>query len=125
MNANKIIPDFADRQKAAVEARQRALEKFKSKPGPGDPEFEKKRAERAAISSARAVREEQARLARVQREIEEKFAEEARIAAMKAAEEAAWVFQQAAEEERESDQKAKRDARYAARKAAKKNRREG
>ena len=53
-------PGFADRQKAAQQARQSLAEKFRAKPGPDDPEVVKKREEREAI----AARREQARLER-------------------------------------------------------------
>jgi len=106
-------PGFADRQKAAQQARQSILEKFRSQPGQDDPEVVKRRQEREAL----AARREQARLEREaakaeQRRLEEeaKAAEAARLA--REAEELA-----AREAELEAEQKAKRDARYAARKA--------
>jgi hypothetical protein len=114
-------PNFADRQQAAVKARLAALEKFKAKPGPGDPEFDARQAERIKIEQERKVRQEATRLAKIQREAEEKARLEAEAIAKKAAEEAEWLAKQAAEEAAELDAKAKRDARYAARKAAKKN----
>jgi Family of unknown function (DUF6481) len=105
-------PGFADRQKAAAQAKQNLLNKFRAQPGPDDPEMAKRRAEREAAAANR----EQARLTREaakaeakRREEEAKAAEAARIAREKE-EEAA---RQAAIE---ADQKAKRDARYAARK---------
>jgi hypothetical protein len=111
-------PGFTDRQKAAQQARQNLLEKFRSKPGPDDPEVVKRRQEREAI----AARREQVRLEREAAKAEEKrrhqeaaAAESARLA--REAEEAA--AQQAA---LEAEQKAKRDARYAARKARGKKR---
>jgi Family of unknown function (DUF6481) len=114
-------PNFADRQQAAVKARQAALDKFKAKPGPGDPEFDRRQAERLKIEQERKVRQEAARIAKVKRDAEEKARLEAEAIAKKAAEEAEWLAKQAAEEAAELDAKAKRDARYAARKAAKKN----
>ena len=44
-------PGFADRQKAAQQARQGILQKFKAQPGPDDPEVVKRRQEREAGSS--------------------------------------------------------------------------
>ena len=85
-------PGFADRQKAAQEARKNLLNKFKSQPGPDDPAVAARRAEREALAAKRA---------------EAKAAREAQEAAER----------QAA---LEAEQKAKRDARYAARKAKRK-----
>jgi len=47
-------PGFADRQKAAQEARKNLLNKFKSQPGPDDPSVAAKRAEREALAAKRA-----------------------------------------------------------------------
>ena len=47
-------PSFADRQKAAQQAKQNILDKFRAKPGPDDPEVAQKRAEREAAAAARA-----------------------------------------------------------------------
>jgi len=81
-------PNFADRQKAAMQARQDILNKFRAQPGPDDPEVKRRQAEREAQAAA----VEAARIAL------EKEEEAARLAAL------------------EAEQKAKRDARYAARK---------
>src|ERR1700761_6295876 len=43
-------PNFADRQKAAQQAKQRLLDRFRSQPGTDDPEVAKRRAERAAVA---------------------------------------------------------------------------
>ena len=109
-------PGFADRQKAAQDARKNLLNKFKSQPGPDDPSVAAKRAEREALAAKRAEakaareaeRAEQKRL-----EEEAKAAEAARLA--REAEEAA-----ANAAALEAEQKAKRDVRYAARKAKRK-----
>jgi len=105
-------PGFADRQKAALQAKRDLLNKFRAQPGPDDPEMAKRRAEREAIAAnrekAKAAREA-AKLEAKRRDEEAKAADAARIAREKE-EEAA---RQAA---LEADQKAKRDARYAARK---------
>ncbi len=105
-------PDFADRQKAAAQAKQDLLNKFRAQPGPDDPEVAKRRAEREVAAANR----EQAKIARdaakaeaKQREAEAKEAEAARIARDKEEEAARQVAA-------EVEQKAKRDARYAARK---------
>src|ERR1700761_4880229 len=53
-------PSFADRQKAAQQAKRDLLNKFRAQPGPDDPEMAKRRAEREAIAANR----EQAKLKR-------------------------------------------------------------
>jgi hypothetical protein len=105
-------PGFADRQKAAQQAKRDLLNKFKAQPGQDDPEVAKRRAEREAIAANR----EKVRLAREAEKAEAKRREEEAIAA-----EAARIAREKQEEEEraaalEADQKAKRDARYAARK---------
>ncbi|MCA6107831.1 DUF6481 family protein [Bradyrhizobium cenepequi] len=105
-------PNFSDRQKAAQRARQNILEKFRSRPGPDDPQVQARTAERAAVAAAR----EQARLAREAAKAEQKRLEEEAAAAETtriAREKEEEAARQAA---LEADQKAKRDARYAARK---------
>jgi hypothetical protein len=106
-------PGFTDRQKAAQQAKQNLLNKFRAQPGPDDPEVAKRRAEREAVAAKR----EQMKLER-----EAAKAEEARLKAEAAAAEAARIAREKEEEaERlsamEAEQKAKRDARYAARKS--------
>jgi hypothetical protein len=105
-------PGFADRQKAAAQAKQNLLNKFRAQPGHDDPDVAKRRAERETAVANR----EQARLTREaskaeakRREDEAKAAEAARVAREKEEE----AVRLAALEE---EQKAKRDARYAARK---------
>jgi len=109
--------DFNERRKAAQEARQAQLEKFRAQPKPDDPKVAEKIAERAAVMQARETRLAERKAAR-EAEAKRLAAEEAaRIAAEKAriAEEAA---RKAAEERAlEAQRKASRDARYAARKA--------
>jgi hypothetical protein len=105
-------PGFTDRQKAAQQAKQKLLDKFRSQPGADDPEVLKRRAERAAVAANR----EQARLAREAEKAEQKRREEEAAAA-----EAARIAREKEEEEArlaaaEAEQKARRDARYAARK---------
>src|SRR2546423_11990667 len=47
-------PGFADRQKAALQARQNILNKFRSQPGPNDPAVMQRQAEREAQAAERA-----------------------------------------------------------------------
>ncbi len=118
-------PDFNDRQSAAVKARLAALEKFKAKPGPGHPEFEKKQAERIALEIARKEREEIRRIEKDKRDAEEAAARALAEEERRKAELAAHLASIAEKAELEASQKAARDARYAARKAAKKARKAG
>ena len=110
---------FADRLSAAAKAREAALEKFKARPKPDDPEMIAKAEARKAAAEARAAREAEriaGRAAQAERDAADKAArQEAEAAAMIEAEAAA-----AAEKERlATEQKAARDARYAARKQRK------
>jgi hypothetical protein len=111
-------PDFADRQKAAQQARQNILNKFRSQPGADDPEVIKRRAEREAVAAARAKAKEarEAEKAEQKRREEEAAAAAAAQLAREQEEEAARLAAL------EAEQKAKRDARYAARKAKGKKR---
>src|SRR5437764_4245481 len=47
-------PSFTDRQKAAQQARQNTLNKFRSQPGPDDPEVKQRQAERGVHAAERA-----------------------------------------------------------------------
>ena len=105
-------PGFADRQKAAQQARKNLLNKFRAQPGPNDPEVAKRRAEREAAAANRERSKQERETAKAEqkrREQEAAAAEAARIARENEQE----VARQAA---LEAEQKAKRDARYAARK---------
>jgi Family of unknown function (DUF6481) len=109
-------PGFADRQKAAQEARKNILNKFRSQPGPDDPAVKARQAEREAFAAARA---------KVSAEREAAKAERIRLAEEAAAATAAQLLREKEETAArqaaiEAEQKAARDARYAARK--KKNR---
>ena len=53
-------PGFTDRQKAAQQAKQNIVKKFRTQPGPDDPGVAARRAEREALAANR----EKARLAR-------------------------------------------------------------
>lgn len=118
-------PDFNDRQSAAVKARQAALEKFKAKPGPGHPDFERKQAERIALEGARRERDEVRRVEKEKRLAEEAIAKAAAEEEKRKADLAAHLASIADKEALENAQKSARDARYAARKAAKKARKAG
>ena len=108
---------FNDRLSAAQEARHAALERFRSRPGPDDPEVAKRREERMAISAAREVRDR-----------DRKAVKEAE-AAVRAEQEAKDKVEREARERREAiekvireageaaERKKARDDRYAARKA--------
>ena len=106
---------FGSRIANAAKAREAVLARIRAQPGPGDPEFEKLKAERQASTKAR-----EARLAEKQAAKEEKLAKEA-------AEREAQLQVKEDEERRIADeavallasQKAARDAKYAARKARK------
>ncbi|MGB6398560.1 MAG: DUF6481 family protein [Bradyrhizobium sp.] len=105
-------PGFADRQKAAQQAKQNLLNKFRAQPGPDNPAVAARRAEREIAATARAKAKEtrEAAKAAAKRREEQTLAEAAAKRAREREEEA---LRQAA---LEAEQKAKRDARYAARK---------
>jgi hypothetical protein len=106
-----------ERLARAAEARQKALEKFKARPGPDDPAVVARAAERKAIADAREEREKaraevKAKEAaeRAEREAKEKVERDAR----EKREAIEKVIRDAAEA---AERKAERDRRYAARKA--------
>jgi hypothetical protein len=104
-------PSFADRQKAAQEARQNILNKFRSQPGPDDPAVKARQAEREALAAGRV----NANLARKAAKAERKRLEEEAAAAAAAEllhKKEEVVARQVA---LEAEQKVARDARYAAR----------
>jgi hypothetical protein len=112
--------EFNERLSAAANAKKALLEKFKAKPGPGDPAFEQRQAERVAAAEARKVAHER-RLKEKQEAREAALrAEQAAREAEQAAREAEAKAQAEAEAKRQAEAKAERDARYAARKARKK-----
>ena len=100
-------PSFADRQKAAQQAKKDILNKFRSQPGVDDPAVIQRRAEREAQAAERA----KAKLAREAAKAEQKI-RDAEAAAQAAA-------QLAREKEEAVAREAARDARYAARKKRK------
>src|ERR1700716_3429961 len=61
-------PSSADRQKAAKQARQDILNKFRSQPGPDDPAVKQRQAEREALATERT----KAKLAREAEKAEQK-----------------------------------------------------
>jgi Family of unknown function (DUF6481) len=108
-------PSFADRQKAAQQARKDILNKFRAQPGPDDPAVKQRQAEREAQAALRAKAKEARDAEKAERKLREAAAaaeEATRLAREK--EEAA-----ARELELEAERKAARDARYAARKKRK------
>jgi hypothetical protein len=108
-------PSFADRQKAAREARQNILNKFRSQPGFEDPAVKQRQAEREAQAAERA----KTKLAREAAKAEQKR-RQAEAAAQAAAQLAREKEEAAAKEVAlEAERKAARDARYAARKKRK------
>ena len=106
-------PSFADRQKAAQQAKKDILNKFRAQPGPDDPAVKQKLAERAVHAAERAEAKRLRELAKAEEAA--RAAEAARLAAEQLEREKA----EAAEREAalEAERKAARDARYAARKA--------
>lgn len=115
---------FADRRKAAAEAKQQLLKKFISAPKADDPALAAKLAERQANAAAREARRAERELLK-QQENEKKLAEAAeRAAAAEAEAKAEAQAREQAEHDRiarlladEAARKAERDRRYAARKA--------
>jgi hypothetical protein len=108
-----------ERRKAAADAKQQLLDKFKAAPKPDDPQVQAKRAEREALAAARDVRhaererlKQESAARRTAEAAERKVAEaQAREADLKDREERAAAG--------EAERKAERDRRYAARKARK------
>jgi hypothetical protein len=108
-------PNFADRQKAAIEAKKNILNKFRAQPGPDDPAVVQRRLEREAQAARRAKAEEEREAEKAAQKIREaELAAEAAAQLIREKEEAA-----AREAALEAERKAARDARYAARKRRK------
>jgi hypothetical protein len=108
-------PSFADRQKAAQEAKKNILNKFRSQPGVDDPAVIQRRVEREEQAAERT----KAKVVREAAKVEQKRRDEE--AAAQAAVQLAREKQEAAAKEAalETERKAARDARYAARKKRK------
>ena len=104
---------FGSRIANAAKAKQAAMARIKAQLQPGDPAFEKLRAERQAIAAAREIRQAERKVARA--------AEIERLAIERAEREAAAIAeaerQAAAVIALQAERKVARDARYAARKA--------
>ena len=64
-------PSFADRQKAAQQAKQNILNKFKAQPGPDDPLVKQRQAEREAQAVARAKAREAREAAKAEQKARE------------------------------------------------------
>jgi Family of unknown function (DUF6481) len=109
--------DTKERLARAAEARQKALEKFKARPGPDDPEVIKRRQEREAIAAAREVREKERAIVRA-KEAAERAEREAKEKAEREAREKREAIEKVIRDAAEAaERKAERDRRYAARKA--------
>jgi hypothetical protein len=118
-------PKLDDRQRAALDAKKALLDKFKSQPGPGHPEYEARKKEREAVIAARAARD--AAKEAEARERERLTELERQEAARKLQEELdrkdrERIEREEREKEEEALKKAERDAKYAARKARTKKR---
>jgi len=108
-------PSFADRQKAAQEARQNMLNKFRSQPGPDDPAVKARQTEREVLAAKQAKASLTREAAKAERKrLEEEAAAAAAVQLLRKKEAAA-----ARQIALEAEQKAARDARYAARKKKK------
>ena len=69
-------PSLAERQSAAEKARKAALERYRAKPGPDDPAWVQRQAERQAARAARDARREATRKEKEAREAVEAAARE-------------------------------------------------
>jgi hypothetical protein len=112
-------PSLAERQSSADKARKAALEQYRAKPGPDDPAFVQRQAERATARAQRDAERKAARLAKEAREASEAAAAEIARQAEEAAAAARAAIDAAKEMTVQAARKAARDARYAARKARK------
>ena len=108
-------PSFADRQKAAQQARQNMLNKFRSQPGLDDPAVKQRQAERTAQAAQRGKAKQAREAAKAEQKRREAEAAAQAAAQLAREKEEAAVRELALEAER----KAARDARYAARKKRK------
>jgi hypothetical protein len=109
--------NFNDRLSAAAAARQAALERFRSRPGPDDPDVMKRREERLAIARAREMRAAERRAAK-EAEAAVRAEQEARERVEREAREKREAIEKVIREAGEAAERKKaRDARYAARKA--------
>lgn len=109
-------PSFADRQKAALEAKKNIVAKFRAKPGPDDPAVKARAAEREAQAKLRA----EAKVVRDAEKAAKKIRDAEAAAAAAVQKELDKQAAIEAEAAMEAERKAARDARYAARKNRKK-----
>jgi hypothetical protein len=108
--------DFAERRKAAAEAKKQLLDKLSPSIKADSPELQAKLAEKAAIAAAREARRIERERAKKE-EAERKLAEETARAAAEAAERETREREEAERAIAEAaERKAERDRRYAARK---------
>jgi hypothetical protein len=106
-----------ERLERAAKARQKILEKFKSRPAADDPDVVKRREEREAIAEARKVRDAE-RAERKAKEAAERAEREAKEKVERDARERREAIERVIRENAEAaERKAERDRRYAARKA--------
>jgi hypothetical protein len=114
------VPSFEERTAAAREAKQRAVEKLRSKPAP-DPEAVAARAAAAAAREAAAAEKRAAHKAAIEQEklVKQQQREQAKAEQEAAAERAAAARRPAPAPvlPTQAELKAARDARYAARKS--------
>jgi hypothetical protein len=104
---DKLKTGFADRQKAATEAKQAMLAKFRPKPTIQDPAFERRHEARAAeLEAVRAARAEVKEAAR-----------QAALAAEEAAQSAKRMERKERKAQEKTDSRARREARFEAYKA--------
>lgn len=109
--------NFNDRLSAAAAARQAALERFRTRPAPDDPEVARRREERLAIAQAREIRAAERRAAK-EAEAAARAEQEARDRVEREAREKREAIEKVIREAGEAaERKKERDARYAARKA--------
>jgi hypothetical protein len=108
---------LSERQTAAAKAKKAALDRFRAKPGPGEPAFEQQQADRMTHATQRAAAKQARAVDKAEKKARDtELAEQAaRSAAKKAASDLA--EKTAREATQQADQKAARDKRYAARKA--------
>ena len=112
-------PDFAERMKAASNAKKTALEKFRDRPTANDPAFAERQAAKGAVRVARDARTAKRKSARAAEKVAQEAARQLSMEAEAAAYEADAQEQAARELALKAEQKVGRDARYAARKARK------
>jgi len=109
--------NFNDRLSAAAAARQAALERFRTRPAPDDPEVARRGEERLATGQAREVRAAERRVAK-EAEAAVRAEQEARDRVEREAREKREAIEKVIREAAEAtERKRERDARYAARKA--------